>query len=53
MKIICSSHIPLYRDHPLYKVHQIGRAATGEQYRILLSNALNYREIGVAPDGGT
>ena len=25
---ICSSHFPLYRDHPLYKVHQIRRAAT-------------------------
>ena len=30
METICSSHFPLYRDLPLYKVHPIGRAATGE-----------------------
>ena len=30
METICSSHFPLYRDLPLYEVHQIRRAATGE-----------------------
>ena len=30
METICSSHFPIYRDLPLYEVHQIGRAATGE-----------------------
>ena len=30
METICSSHSPLYRDLPLYEVHQIRRAATGE-----------------------
>ena len=29
METICSSNFPLYRYLPLYKVHQIGRAATG------------------------
>ena len=30
MRTICSSHFPLYTDFPLYEVHQIRRAATGE-----------------------
>ena len=29
METICFSDFPLYRDLPLYEVHQIGRAATG------------------------
>ena len=30
METICSSHSSLYRDLPLYEVHQIRRATTGE-----------------------
>ena len=30
LETICSSNFPLYRDLPLYKIHQIRRAATGK-----------------------
>ena len=35
METMCSSHYPLYRDIPLYEVHQIGRATAGGLFQLL------------------
>ena len=42
LETICSSNFPLYRDLPLYEVHQIRRAASHQLFSFAI-------EFGLAP----